>query len=113
MQIPSREHYEGLKAHISAPDMTWEHYQSLAYVMSDEAMRDLREALAAENPQPEVKVPAWATNLCMICLFGIPVTLVTLVPFIGFEAWGYIALTLTSIFFTSTVLAFVFTKRAD
>ena len=98
---------------LDAPDMTEEHYQSLCYVMSEDAMKDLREALAAQNPQPEVKVPAWATNLCMICLFSIPVTLVTLVPFIGFEAWGYIAMTLTSIFFTSTVLSFVFTKRVD
>ena len=113
MQIPSREHFEALKVRLNAPDMSLEHYHNICYFMSEDAMRDLREELAALNPQPEVKVPAWATNLCMICLFGIPVTLVTLVPFIGFETWGYIAMTLTSIFFTSTVLSFVFTKRVD
>ena len=114
MQIPSREHYEGLKAHINAPNMTWEHYISWVYVMSDETKVDaLREILAKLRPEPRVEPPKWAVNLCMISLFSMPVTLLTLVPFIGFVAWRSIAVTLTSIFFTSTVLSFVFTKRVD
>ena len=109
--IPSPEHYEALKVRIKNPEMTWEQYETLNYVFSDQAMIDLRQAMADLQPQKEVKTPQWAINLNMWSVLGIPLSLIFLAPFIGIYAWGHIALTLACIFVVSMVLSVVFTKE--
>ena len=109
--IPSPEHYEALKVRIKNPEMTWEQYETLNYVFSDQAMIDLRQAMADLQPQKEVKTPQWAVNLNAVSLMAIPVTFVFLGPFIGIYAWAALAATLACIFVVSMVLSVVFTKE--